>query len=128
MVNDNNWFFNSLISFISIVDDSKSRNGRGGGGEEIDPWKLFQISVASLQIYNHAIDEIEREKAIDRGNNALFQPTMNGFHNCIVEFRESRVSHARMNRSEILCVAQFGFRDGGNGTVALLRLKNESSS
>lgn len=127
MVNDNNWFFNSLISFISIVDDSKSQNGRGGG-KEIDPWKLFQIFVASLQIYNHAIDEIEREKAIDRGNNALFQPTMNGFHNCIVEFRESRVSHARMNRSEILCVAQFGFRDGGNGTVALLRLKNESSS
>lgn len=79
---------------------------------------------------------MEREKAIDKGeNNALPRPTMNGFHNCIAEFRESRVSlsHARvyMNRSEILCVAQFGFRDGAAVDTApslLPRLKNESSS
>ena len=39
---------------------------------------------------------MEREKAIDKGeNNALPRPTMNGFHNCIAEFRESRVSLSR---------------------------------
>lgn len=56
MVNDNNWFFNSLISFISIVDDSKSRNGRGGEKKSIHE----NYSKFPLPLYKYIITQLMR--------------------------------------------------------------------